>query len=62
MTHIKHGMGARKATPIKIAAGGYHTTTATTNNAAHNIAIYARIESAIVHFTFWLAVTFRGFL
>ena len=63
MTHTTQGMGAKKATPKRKAAGGYHTTTATTKIATQTIAaLYDRTKSSMVRFASWLAVIFRGFL
>ena len=48
------------ATPKRKAAGGFETTTATTNNFKRTVALYARIKGLFVRIASWLAVMFGG--
>ena len=60
MSTTPHGAKPGKATPIKKAAGGLDSTTATTNIATQIIAFTARIKGAIIRCAAWLAVVFPG--
>lgn len=46
--------------PKNKAAGGFETTTATTNNFKRTLALYARTKGIFVRSASWLAVIFKG--
>ena len=60
MSTTKYGSKPGKTTPIKKAAGGLDTTTATTDNATQIIALTDRIKGAIIRCAVWLAEVFPG--
>ena len=60
MHHTTNDVRPEEAAPKRKAAGGYHTTTATINNAAQTIALHVCIKQAAIRFAAWLAVIVRG--
>ena len=60
MTNTTRGAEPGNNTPKRKAAGGCHTTTATTNNASQTIALHVRFKQAVIRLAAWLAVIVRG--